>query len=209
MKITFDPAGLSSVRQAKQSVSMARQVETQVGPFGNGAKLASGNDRSAGCDVAWQVFFPVEINNIFWNDVYFAFASLMLPKLGKLIPTNSSLRLALGAGCVYKDGQISEATACDADKISIGNKSQDSPLCFGLAQRAEVNGKPRLFPICNVAILRGETAIFKPHAGTKLFLSSEIKSGTLISRLGPLEEFIPGSDVVYDAKTASFRHRAP
>lgn len=208
MKITFDAKGLSAVRQADQSVTMARSVDLQVGPFVCVSAQDSADARPISVDIAWQAFTPAEINRVAWSTAYVAIVSLMTPEVGKDIFINAQIETPLGSGCVYNNGHLSPGSACDPDKIAITNASQDSPLSFGLAQRADINGTIRLSPICLVAVLGAETAIFKPHPDTKLFLSSNLDAGVIIPRLRPMVEFGPDGDLVYDDRSASF-HAAP
>ena len=168
MKIQIDNAGLSKISAAGQAVTLVRDTAALI-------------ESSVPLQVAWQVFAPLQINEIDWADQYYGFATTARLHIGAVVTMNSrsGAPMPVGSVATFYNGQFTSVAGTGA-RYAISNATSNGDFCFGLAQIAVVNGTSVLAPVCVMSILTNETAHINPRESISIFLSSCTTAGTII-----------------------------
>lgn len=131
--------------------------------------------------IAWQVFTPVESNQVTWSTEYYAFATSTPLSLGNTIMAAAQTAVPLQTGWVYTftGGQFSGQSGQGINFV-IANGTPTGVYSFGLAQQAMVNSVASLTPLNAMPVLFNEQATFVPEEAVSIFLSSCRVAGTVI-----------------------------
>lgn len=165
--IDIDKDSLKKIYNAKQSVTLVKQVGSSGAGDGN---------------VAWVTFKPFESNTVTWIENYHVYGTSTLLKDGAKIVLTSHTENPVQAGWTYRfeQGQFTGAAGGKAGAFHVNNQQRDS-LNFGLAQAATVNNMPVLAPLNAVRVNMNEIASFTPIETVSIYLSSYQDNGVVIS----------------------------
>lgn len=180
MVITIESAALSQIYGASQQVVLARKVAMLVQSSG-----ASRTRALPPVAVAWQVFAPLESNQIDWSATYGCFAAAAGLVAGTVLTPSANLLPPVAAGTAYalSAGSFSAAGPGLAGSYTLVNRMPGAALALGLTQTATINGTAVAAPLCAIPVLCNEAAFFTPGDVISVFLSSATSGGTVIPPL--------------------------
>ncbi|MDF7774509.1 hypothetical protein P1X14_04565 [Sphingomonas sp. AOB5] len=200
LNITIDPVGLNMIYGANLAVVMVRSWES---------------DPDSPLTIAWQMFQPLEMNQIDWSDSYQVYATNTQPLIGAQIEMMATAPAQLGWSYTYADGQFTgSAGGSDPQGVEITNQ-QDPELGLGLVQAASVNNVQVEFPTSFLRVLGGESATITPYETITIFVAPMTNSGSVIQSPPPnalMVEFSPQSptaQIGFNDATNSFYLQQP
>jgi hypothetical protein len=173
LNIQFDQAGLDTLNEAGQSVTIVKSVPQ-------------------GVPVAWISFAPLLNNLVTWNEQYSVYASTSQIQDGTEIFTQSTQAAAGGSTYKLVAGHFDSGTSgllpntygvVNADPgFQVGGIQK---VTSGLYQGASVDGTPAAAAINAVAVPYLDEAVFTPIEKVQIFASSFQNNGLVISSAVP------------------------
>jgi hypothetical protein len=172
VNINIDNAGLQAIYAAGQSVTFVKSVVSNP--------VATGN-----LPIAWLTFQPFQSNQVIWIENYSIYASTTIVQSGAVINMTSVTAGSAQLGWLYAfQNGIFTGQSGSGSTFNVSDQvSAPSPLQFGLAQTANVNGVSVTAPLNAVPVLYNQQATFTPQEQISIFLSSYQNNGVVISQV--------------------------
>ncbi|MDQ3280432.1 MAG: hypothetical protein M3Q69_03370 [Acidobacteriota bacterium] len=179
LSLKFDAAALEAIYAAGEQVTLARRA-------GEGA-----------VPLVWIAFTPYIVNAVSWQDSYMLYASHARVQPGAIVHLDALTAAEPGWTYAFAHEAFSGAAGGARDAFTVRNELEE-PLAFGLAQQATVNGDPITAARDLMHVAEGRSATFRPHEELSIFLSRNMRSGSVLER-------IPGNALTV-ALSTSFSH---
>ncbi len=177
-------------------------------------------------NVIWQVFKPFQTNTFSWKDEYGMYASVSEIKNGAQLRQLANVPIGVSKNKLYVlednatiSGPVSGGELYSfalANKYTGGivsgtNDPKKRMLALGLFQDANINGTDiKGNAVAAVPVLFGSTAIMRPPTTIYIWLQSQVKSNSVITKItSPITTLFFGSgikdiSVKYDSLSGQF-----
>ncbi|MFB6454110.1 hypothetical protein ACE38W_02475 [Chitinophaga sp. Hz27] len=167
-------------------------------------------------NVAWQVFSPLQQNQLTWTEQYGIYASNQEVANGVVLNQMSNVPIGAAMNQLYTLEASGVITGPDSggqpNSFALQNSYIDQPyMTIGLFQNAVVNGTPvNGNAISAVPVLLASTAVMTPYTTVYIWVQSQVVSNTVVTTVtSPMTEltFGGGNNIIsvqYDAGSGTF-----
>lgn len=167
-------------------------------------------------NVAWQVFKPLQANQISWEELYGIYASTSAIVNGATLSQLSSVPIPAAENKLYtlEDSGVITGPSSGGypNAFTLNNKySNKDYMTVGLYQDANVNGTDIIGNATSAApVLLQSTAVMTPFTTVYIWLQSQVRSNSVITNVtSPMTQlkFGGGVDdisVAYDSESGKF-----
>jgi hypothetical protein len=169
LEIQFDQAGLQTLQDASQKVSLVKATQPSALP------------------VVWVAFTPEEDNTITWDEEYSVYASTTHIDAGATINTSSTAPAQGGRTYMFQGGDFpSSKGGLPLTQYGIFNNDSDpqfAEITAGLAQVANGSGSNRPNPLNATVVPYNENGLYTPIEKLQVFAAASMNNGLVISEV--------------------------